>query len=287
MSDPPSTATAPAPAPAGRPDRSSSTVQWVETTDTIPYQGIKRTYLVYRPPAEEQAQPIPILIELAGCCLPSVQLEAERADFRQVAGPAILVYPSYVDAHWNAGACCGTAQADGIDDAGFIKTVIAAVRADNPEASTGRVYLAGYSNGGKLAMMLACQEPSLFSAVAVYGATRTSACSGPGPVSVLIMAGTADPEDAVSGSPVTQDGFTEPTVDQLAASYRSADGCGGESTRLAAGSMAETVWDRCRGDREVGVALWSGENHSWPEATSSTPSAQQVMWDWFTNVGRR
>lgn len=277
------TTTAPTPAQQSPLGQTGSSVHWVSKTYTITFGGYDRSYLVYRP-SQIQTGPIPVLVELAGCCF-KITDEAQRADFRQVASPAILVYPWNVDAHWNAGACCGSAQARDIDDVGFVAAVLSAVRSENSDASRSTAFLAGYSNGAKMATKIACDRPDLFTAVAVYGATRVSDCSRPPPASILIMAGTADPEDSISGKPVTQDGFTEPTVDQLAADYRSADGCTAVSTAAAAGSVTETVWPTCADGRRVGIALWAGETHAWPESTATTPSAQQVMWDWFARFG--
>jgi polyhydroxybutyrate depolymerase len=262
----------------------SSTVQWVESQDAMTFDGEMRSYLVFRPGTVAAGSRLPVVVMLAGCCY-SAQGEAGRADFRQVASPAILVYPQYLDGNWDAGACCGVAAADHVDDSGFITAVIDQVRQDQPGASPGPVYLAGYSNGGKLAMALACEEPQLFQAVAVFGATRTEGCTGPPPESVLIMAGTADPEDAVTGSPVVQNGYVEPTVDQLLGSYRAADGCSSTTATIAAGTATLTRWTACAGGHQVGLVLYQGLGHSWPAGSGTTPSGQQVMWDFFVDLG--
>ncbi len=239
---------------------------------------------MYRP-ASTQVQHLPVIVELSGCCISGAAYEANRANFREVAGPAILVYPTDVNGNWNAGACCGAAPAAGINDVGYVTQVIAMVKAEEPGASGGSVYLAGYSNGGKLAMVLACDEPSLFAAVAVYGATRTSTCAQTQPESVLLMAGTADPEDSVAGPPVVQNGFTQPTVNELSQTYLSSDQCADHMTSTTAGNLQERVWSQCTTGRLVGIALWSGQGHAWPETQGPTPSAQQVMWDWFVSLG--
>ena len=261
----------------------TSSVDWTEHQITITYQGVGRDYLVFRP-AGPSAKPLPVVVTLAGCCA-SAAAEADRTDFRQVAAPAILVYPDYIDGHWNAGACCGSAAGDDIDDVGFVTTVIDQVRSTQPNAAPGPVYLAGYSNGAKLAMEMACQEPSLFAAVAGYGATRTSPCNRPPSESVLEMAGTEDPLDAISGQPVVQNGFTEPTATQLVDSYVAADGCRSAEQSVTVGVLTETKWTQCRAERQVGLAIFNDDTHAFPETSGSSPSGQQVMWDFFTALG--
>lgn len=280
---PPTTGVQAAAAPLAVPTTTSS-VDWVEHTVDLTYDGLSRDYLVYRP-AQVSATRLPVVVMLAGCCR-SAALEADRADFRVVAGPAILVYPDYYQGDWNAGACCGPSATAGVDDVGFVTSVIDRVRSGQPDASQGPVYLAGYSNGGKLAMEMACREPALFSAVAVYGATRTTSCSGPPPASVLIMSGTADSEVAVGpGPPIVQNGFTEPTVNQLVTSYLEADGCNNDRQTLTAGVALVGRWAACSAGRQVGEVLYKGADHNWPEQSGATPSGQQVMWDWFVDMG--
>lgn len=261
----------------------SSTVKWTAQTVKLTYGGLARSYLLFRP-ATRSASPLPVVVELSGSVV-SASYEAGRNNFRQVAGPAILVYPQTVQENWDAGACCGHPAADHLDDSGFIATVVAQVLARQPDAAPGPVYLSGYSNGAKMAMVFACDHPSLVKAVAIFGATRTAACAGPPPVSILEMVGTADPEVSMSGPPVVQNGFTEPTVSQVISSYLLVDGCQATRSTATAGAVGETVWDSCAGGRAVGVALFKGMNHDWPGGSGSTPSGQQVMWDFFALFG--
>jgi poly(3-hydroxybutyrate) depolymerase/peptidoglycan/LPS O-acetylase OafA/YrhL len=261
----------------------TSSVQWVTQSHVLSFDGVTRSYLLYRPSAPQPA-PIPVVVELAGCCISGPAVEAARADFRQVAGPAILVYPASLGDHWNAGFCCGSASTTGVDDMGFVAAVISQVQSQQPDATTGPVYLAGYSNGAKLGSMIACQRPDLVRAVAIYGSTRTSPCALPPPVSLLLLAGTADPEDPIQGPPVTQNGFTEPTVEQMADSYLAVDHCGTATAAQVAGMLTETLWPDCANGRQIGEAFWTDQTHAWPETTGSTPSAQQVIWDWFTTL---
>lgn len=262
----------------------TSNVNWVQVTVHLTYGGLVRDYLLIRP-SSVSSQPLPVIVALSGSAV-TPAYESGRMAFTQVASPAIIVFPDPYQGYWDAGACCGQSAADHIDDVGFIATVIGDVEATQPDARSGAVYLAGYSNGGKMAMMFTCQRPTLVQAVSVYGATRTSDCAGPPPASVLEVVGTADSETAIGpGHPVTQNGYTEPTVSQIVSSYMTADGCSQNHRSGVAGSVGETLWDQCAAGHQVGVAIYNGYNHGWPETSGPTPSAQQVMWDYFVGLG--
>jgi polyhydroxybutyrate depolymerase len=64
---------------------------------------------------------------------------------------AVLIYPDGLSRSWNAGSgCCGVAGIRGTPDTAFVAAVVADVLRALP-VDPARVYLAGYSNGGKLA----------------------------------------------------------------------------------------------------------------------------------------
>src|SRR5882724_10465080 len=92
------------PAPAARTGMS-------EVTDTITTGGLARTYEVFRP-AFPAASRIPALVVLHGTAA-STALEEGRDALLPLAddGEAILVYPTGYRETWNAGSCCGAAQA--------------------------------------------------------------------------------------------------------------------------------------------------------------------------------
>jgi polyhydroxybutyrate depolymerase len=253
---------------------------------TIDVGGLTRSYLLYSPARDPYGRTLPVLVELSGSAV-SNAMEAARADFQQITGPAVVVYPQDYQLNWDAGACCGVAAAKQINDVAFVAAVISQVEDTVPHASKGPVYLAGYSNGGKMALRVACADPSLVAAVAVYGAVESLDCAGPPAASLLELAGTADPELTVgpSGTPTEQNGFTEPTVTAEVESYLAADHCSAASRSVTVGSVSETRWSDCPDGRQDGLVLFSGQTHTWPETTATTPSAQQVMWDYFVSLG--
>ncbi len=268
--------------PAGAAHPATAELAWSEQTYSFDFEGATRSYIVFRPVGSYTS--LPVVVTLAGCCT-SAQFEAGRMDFRTVSGPALLVYPEYLDGHWDAGACCGSSAADHVDDTGFVAAVLARVQASQSGAATGRAYLAGYSNGGKLALRLVCTESGLFQAVAVYGASDTYPCPQPARVSLLDIAGSADPEVSINGSGVVQNGYREPTVTAVVSDFEQADGCRGQAAVSTRGTLTEQRWTTCSGSASVALAVYAGATHTWPQASGATPSAEAVMWGFFASSG--
>jgi polyhydroxybutyrate depolymerase len=264
---------------------STTVVHWVTTEVTLTYGGLARYYLVTRP-AALSGQPLPVLMVLHGHSV-TPQFEEQRTAFANVAGAVIMVYPAGYQESWNAGNCCTPAMSAGVDDVGFLTDVLHRVLASQPDADPSRVYLAGYSNGGKMALTLACDDPAAFAGVAVYGATAVSACPNRGAVSLLEVASTGDGELTIGpgGTPKSAGAFVTPTVQGEAADYRVADGCTAATTTAGEGRLTATIWTSCVGGREVAVDLYAGGSHMWPAGGAGTPSAAEAMWTFFESVG--
>jgi polyhydroxybutyrate depolymerase len=213
------------------------------------------------------------------------QIEAQRDGFTAVAGSAILVYPAGYDQSWNAGACCGMAQGANIDDVAFLAAVIHDVQDSQPDASPGRVFLAGYSNGGKMAYSMACAQPQLFAGVATIGAVAASTCAQ-GPVSLLEVANTGDPELSIDGPrPAPSYGnFTDLTVDAQVAKQRGIDACSHRSVAHTVGDASITTWSECSSGTEVVLALYQRSDHALDPGNASTPSVARLVWSFFASL---
>ncbi|MCX7288227.1 MAG: hypothetical protein NTW20_11915 [Rhodobacterales bacterium] len=93
---------------------------------------------------------------------------------------------------WNAGYCCGPAARRGVDDLGFLASVIA--DAQGRFDLGPRVYITGMSNGAMMAATFAARNPGAVRALAaVSGTMDTSRTRVAGQVPALILHGTADP----------------------------------------------------------------------------------------------
>lgn len=69
---------------------------------------------------------------------------------------------------WNAGACCGSAQSDNVDDVGYVREVLNTIEASENIDAT-RIFVTGFSNGAMMTYRLACELSDRIRAVAAVG----------------------------------------------------------------------------------------------------------------------
>ncbi len=93
---------------------------------------------------------------------------------------------------WNAGYCCGYSAKKNISDVAFIVQLVAELK-QNFGVDAQRVYVVGASNGGMLALRLACEHPELFAAAGVVaGSMQTQGCQPKEPISIISLHGMQD-----------------------------------------------------------------------------------------------
>jgi polyhydroxybutyrate depolymerase len=171
---------------------------------------------------------------------------------------------------WNAGYCCAEAARRGVDDLGFLASVIN--DAQNRFGLGRAVYVTGMSNGAMLAETFAATQPDRVRAVAgVSGTMDTGRVRVLGPVPALIIHGTADtmvPFDGGRGeNSLTRTDFASAgsVVDAFLAPW----GAGlTKTTRKIdrqADDTAVTITDHARGGRVVvRLIRIDGGGHNWP-----------------------
>ena len=175
--------------------------------------------------------PLPLVILLHDYASSGVGAEAyldlaAQADARGF----IYVHPdgtkdSKGKAFWNATDACCDAEGSGVDDSGYLSSLIWDIRAQY-NVDPKRVYLIGYENGGFMAYREACDHATQITAVASLGGAMwadTAKCALKAPVSVLEIHGTADADIAYGGG--TRQGHPYPGADTAAADWAKLDKC--------------------------------------------------------------
>lgn len=95
---------------------------------------------------------------------------------------------------WNAGKCCGNPARANVDDVGFIRAVVADVSKNLP-IDRRRVYVAGFSDGGRMAYRIGCDASDLVGAIGVVsGSLVDDSCAPARPVPLIAFHGTSDSE---------------------------------------------------------------------------------------------
>lgn len=154
-------------------------------------------------------------------------------------------------------------KTDGNRDLEFVRAMLAEIEASYC-IDLDRVYSTGFSNGGYLSHLLACEMSERFAAVApVGGGDLLTPCHPSRPVPVLIHHGTQDPLIPLAKAQAARDGWA---TRNGCGSHESKDGC--------------QHFTGCRDGADV---AYCEENvaHSWP-----VPATARI-WSFFQNHPRR
>lgn len=261
---------------------------WQISAVHLGYRGQDRYYLVARP-QRVTASRLPLLIVLPGRAMTPAHIEGSSG-FLQWVGQAVVVYPDGYGESWNAGYCCGAAHRAGVNDIAFIEDVIASVLHSQPGTSARSVYLAGFSNGGRMALLMACADPGAFAGIAAVEAVPVSSCARTDPVPIIEIAQTGDPLLTIPADapPKRIAGRTEITVDTLVGQWRDREGCSARPavSSYAGGNLRVYSWTGCDRPGRVELAVYRGGAHRWPRGGPSEPSAQQLIWSFFDPARR-
>jgi polyhydroxybutyrate depolymerase len=248
-------------------------------TYTLTAGGLKRAYEVIAP-VKTPPTSAPIIVFLSGIGA-SVSSEVSRDDLVPyvTSDQAELVYPVGYDESWNAITCCGDAATKNVNDEAFMEALV-------PKVDPGharRIYLVGFSNGGRLAYRIVCSVPDLFDEYAVVKAGPPPGCNLRKPVTILQVASVNDPE--VPYKPGDHGLANEPLpMTTLVADLHRLEKCPAKSTALHSGQMTLTTWSGCEDGARVGFAVWKGGVHTFPRPPATNPAASQAIWSFFTKT---
>jgi polyhydroxybutyrate depolymerase len=155
------------------------------------------------------------------------------------------------------------------------------------------VYATGFSGGAREASQLACDESTIFAAVApVSGLRRPSPCPATRAVPVIAFHGSADPVDPFAGHGQAYWTYSVPTA---AMYWAEQDRCSSRATTSTpASGVTLTTYTKCADGATVELYELLGEGHEWPGGPtmpaslttllgpqSDAVSANALMWSFF------
>jgi polyhydroxybutyrate depolymerase len=200
--------------------------------DTIRIGTTERTFTAFVP----ETTPAPLVLVLHGNTQQGVDMQT-RASWPELARRErfIAVYPDGLNRAWgdmrSDAEVVGQRPPSGTDDAAFLLALVDKYIKDG-SADPKRIYVAGVSNGGAMAMTLACKEPQVFAAAAAmimsFTATMAERCKPRQPIAMLLMNGTVDPLVAYHGGKGASPRFGLPNMwatEQTIAFWRKVSGC--------------------------------------------------------------
>lgn len=236
-----------------------------------------RLYFLHTPPDMDDGESHPLLIFLhgAGGTGEGFQRWLRAHEVTDSAG-FITVYPDGLEGTWTIGCqeSCTFAEELGADDVAFLNALTGHL-ADHLPVDLDRVYVAGYSQGGSLAYLYACQSPNPPAGIAVTSGLihRQVAdnCEPGAPFPVLVTHGTADLLAFYAGFGDEGPFLSVPGAVDL---WRQEMGCDAEPVREdfpdLAGDFTTITSFRFKGcltGSEVLHFRVNGGGHSWPGDT--------------------
>ncbi|HLJ76104.1 MAG TPA: PHB depolymerase family esterase [Acidobacteriaceae bacterium] len=287
------------------------------TADTLMIDGTPRTYHLQTP----ARVPAPLVLVLHG------NSQQGRDLLEHTSWPAVarhegfaLALPDGLNHAWadlrSDAEVAGRRPPPGTDDVKFLAALIQDLVARGI-ADPRRVYVAGISNGGAMAMSLACERPGLVAAVSstIMAMTQTmvAVCHPQQGTPLILMNGTADPLVNFAGGRgrsrmMGVSGLL--SAEDTLRFWRKLDGCAPDDADATAlpdvarddGSHVVRVNSRCPAG--IGVVLYrvEGGGHRMPDVIADARHAQlvdrilgpqnhdingpQVIWDFLKQYAR-
>jgi polyhydroxybutyrate depolymerase len=266
------------------------------------HDGITREYLVHVPKSYRGA-PTPMLVALHGGG-GDADFQADDSKYKLIskseAAGFIAVFPNGysrlggVLATWNAGACCGAAQKNEIDDVGFIREVIHRVERQ-ATIDPSQVFATGMSNGAMMSWRLACEAPEIRGIAPVEGTDNTTGrCAPSRPVAVIEFHAADDPNVPFNGGVGVGPSHTDfVSVPASQAKWIALDRADPNAKRVLTVSGAHCDLHAAKpGGAPVELCLTDTGGHSWPgggtqqgrKQPSMAISANDLMWNFFSSL---
>ena len=287
----------------------------------LKHKGLRRSYIAHVPPQAAARKPLPVVLNFhGGGGHAKNQQWYSRMDEVADREGFIAVYPNGTGRvpgrflTWNAGACCGWAALNRIDDVGFVEALLDDL-ARRAAIDPARVYATGLSNGSMMAYRIAAEASRRIAAVAGVAGAMTLPKFAPAlPVPVMHVHSVDDARALYEGGlgpafPMTDTRVFHQSVDAMLRKWVEHNGCPAQARTSGpiagkAGSSDEAhtatrfTYRPCRGDTEVVLWKLTGAGHVWPGGQhdylpvllgpgSAVIDANEEMWRFFSRFARR
>lgn len=253
---------------------------------TLTVGGVERSYQLFVP--ESAKEKAPLVVVLHGRLGSAAQVR-EHSGFDEEAKKrgALVLYPEGIDRRWSDArqlTLDPKRRVAGPDDVGFILALIDKLIAEG-RVDRARVYVAGHSNGGFMALTLLCTHAERFAGVGVVAASLPKTeCAPARPVPVMLFHGTADGLVPFEGGGVGRKGArgwirsNAETAQHLAAKA----GCQAPVRRAPIDADAKdgtrvVVEDRAGCAAPVVNVVVEGGGHGWPGRKPSLSANTQEI----------
>ncbi len=281
---------------------------WAQPPDEITseYVGLPRSYRYYVPSNYNGEEALPLVMVLHGrpdnglgiAYITDMNLIAEKEGF-------VALYPDGIDYGWNYFFRFDVATGV-IDDIQFFRDLIADISLD-VNIDPNRIYVTGFSNGGFMTQLLACEGQDMFAAFAPVGSTLFPGLPGicrveeAEPVPMLFIHGTDDVSIPWTGNRQPGlDTYISFPVPQTLGFWATHNGCDleaqWEELPVLGDSPGTKVvrnnFPNCAEGSALTFYLIDGGGHNWPGVpgvigpfiagrVNQDIHGSQVVWDFF------
>ncbi|MGD0835568.1 MAG: PHB depolymerase family esterase, partial [Polyangia bacterium] len=254
------------PAVAAKPTDGQKTVMVDGTTS--------RTYYLHVPAAYNGTKPAPLLLDFHGLG-GTGQGEEQSSPYPPVIDPdgVVSAYPDGSSGSqgtgWNLGPCCTST-----DDVAFARALVQDVEKQACIDPT-RVYAVGYSLGGGMVHVLACQAADVFAAASPAAADlekdNVATCKPARPITLVDFRGTADPDVPYAGGTIAS--LVNIGAVATFQDWAQFDQCTGSPS--ASDSNGCSTYSSCAAGVQVTLCTKQGGGHDPGNATVSWPILQK------------
>ena len=234
---------------------------------------------VLSPPNIREGERLPLVIMLHGFnTTTSQELGVGGWDAAVVRDRFVAQFPESNFSAWNAGGCCGLAQAGQVDDVAYIQKLVTDAKA-RPEIDPARVYLVGNSNGGMMVYRYLCAHADELAGAASVEGTRVVGCMPSSPVPFLHVAARDDQVvPYLGGQSLTSWvlGVTFQSVQSSVKDFAAAAACPPAPQEQTVRSVTRQTWAACSGGTTVELASLADWGHRWPTG-KDFPATDEVL----------
>ena len=265
----------------------SALAQQPSNTHHIKFQvgDTSRSAEIYLPVQLNNNAPSPLVFNLHGTGgLPKSQeqlsrmsLVADRENFILVSGMA-----SYLRADgsrtWNADL-----DLSGVSDIDYIVAAIEAVDAQT-SVDRRRIYVTGFSGGGRMASRLACELADILAAVApVAGVQFGKNCNPARSIPLVTFHSKNDPVNTYSRANIIRNPSWVTGVESAVASWADYNTCPADSVeQIITEKFTRLSYNNCADETNVVFYQLDDGGHSWPGTPSDTDiNASELIWEFF------
>lgn len=252
------------------------------SNDTFAGKLNGRNYIVELPKNYSSSKSYKLLLAFHGAGGNGLEMK-NTASFTNYSENYIFVYPDAATENWEEGCKCNKPHRLGIDDIGFISTLIDTLHSFY-KIETGKVYAAGFSQGGLFTHNVACKLDSKIKAAAVVASPMSvplaQDCKDQHKMNILMIHGKSDAVLQYNGFTDTKpsDGdFSLHSSPETLNHWARKNGYTGNAIRSFHPSSRNYVLDSYKENGKATVQLFSINfgGHSW--RPNSFNSSQEII----------